>query len=293
MKKIIFIIVLALPLGVFAQEFAPIGAIWHNSQSSWIIPDLITYKTIESLSDTMINGKECKKLIEVERLYSDTVNTFIHYMFSENDSVFFFKDNSFHLLYDFGAEAGDTIVLDYYLTSEGTPLLMIIDSTGTIDINGEQRKIQYVRCGDGIFIEFGGPMIEGIGSTYFLFPTYDGTVNGPLRCYQDDVIGLYINYFYSNFGWNYEDFNQIITDIDESGYSNAIIIYPNPSLNRIYIKNPNLSSIYRINDIHGILIDQGQLDLSGEINIQGLTKGTYILQLITDNQVIVRKIIKN
>jgi hypothetical protein len=293
MKKIILIIVLALPLGMLAQEFAPIGAIWHNSQTSFIIPELITYKTIESLSDSTINGKECKKLIEVERLYSDTVNTFIHYMFSENDSVFFYKDNSFHLLYDFGAEAGDTIVLDYYLTSEGTPLLMIIDSTGIIDINGLQRKIQYVSCGDGIFIEFGGPIIEGIGSTYFLFPTYDGTVNGPLRCYQDEAIGLYINYFYSNFGWNYEDCNQIITDIVEPVSNNIIVTYPNPSLNRIYIKNANPSSEYRINDMNGNLIDQGQLDLSGEIRIQDLTKGTYILQLITDNQVVVRKIIKN
>jgi uncharacterized protein YlzI (FlbEa/FlbD family) len=293
MKNLVLIFILALPFGVFSQEFAPIGAIWHNSQTTWINPELITYKTIESLSDTTINGMDCKKLIEVERFYSDTVNTFIHYMFSANDSVFFYKDNSFHLLYDFGAEAGDTIVLDYYLTSEGTPLLMIIDSTGTIDINGEQRKIQYVSCGDGIFIEFGGPMIEGIGSTYFLFPTYDGTVNGPLRCYQDEVIGLYINYFYSNFGWNYEDCNQIITDIVEPGSSNAIVTYPNPSLNRIYIKNPNPSSEYRINDINGNLIEQGQLDLSGEISIQDLTKGTYILQLITDNQVIVRKIIKN
>jgi hypothetical protein len=293
MKKIVLIIVLALPFGVFAQEFAPIGAIWHYSQTSWIIPELITYKTIESLSDTTINGKECKKLIEVERFYSDTVNTFLHYMFSENDSVFFYKDNSFHLLYDFGAEAGDTVVLDYYLTSEETPLLMLIDSTGTIDINGEQRKIQYVSCGDGIFIEFGGPMIQGIGSTYFLFPTYDGTVNGPLRCYQDEVIGLYINYFYSNYGWNYEDCNQIITDIDEPESSNVTVTYPNPSTNHFFIKNAIPSSEYRINDINGNLIDQGQLDLSGEISIQDLAKGTYILQLITDNQVTVRKIVKN
>lgn len=293
MKKIILIIVLSLPLGVFAQEFAPIGAIWHNSQTSWIIPELITYKTIESVLNVTINGKECKQLVEVERLYSDTLNTFIHNMYSENDSVFFYKDDAFHLLYDFGALAGDTVVLDYYLTIEGTPLLMIIDSTGTIDINGEQRKIQYVSCGDGIFIEFGGPVIEGIGSAYFLFPTYDGTVNGPLRCYQDGVTGLYINYFYSNFGWNYEDCNQIITDIDEPGSYNAIVPYPNPSSNSIYIKNANSSTEYKINDINGNLIEQGKLDLSGKISIQDLATGIYILQLIADNQVIVRKIIKN
>jgi hypothetical protein len=293
MKKIILIIVLALPFGVFAQEFAPIGAIWHNSQSSWIIPDLITYKTIESVSNITINGKECKQLVEVERLYSDTVNTFTHYMYSENDSVFFYEDNAFHLLYDFGAEAGDTVVLDYYLTSEGTPLLMIIDSTATIDINGEDRKLQYTTCGDGLSIEFGGPVIEGIGSTYFLFPTYDGTVNGPLRCYQDEVIGLYINYFYDNFGWDYEDCNQIITEIDEPGFSNVTVAYPNPSSNFIFVNNTNPSSEYRIIDINGNLIGQGKFDLSCKISIQDLAKGIYILQLITDNQVTVRKIIKN
>jgi hypothetical protein len=97
MKKSIFIILAAIPFGLFAQEFAPIGAIWHNSQSSWIIPDIITYKTIESVSDTTINGKPCKKLIEAERLYSDTVFTINHFMYSENDSVLFFKDNEINV----------------------------------------------------------------------------------------------------------------------------------------------------------------------------------------------------
>lgn len=293
MKKLFLIIVLSIPFGVFAQEFAPIGAIWHNSQTDWINPDIITYKTIESVSDTTILGKSCKKLIEVERLYSDTIQTFTHYMYSENDSVIFYKDNSFHLLYDFGAEAGDTVVLDYFLTSEGTPLLMIIDSTATIEINGGERKLQYITCGDGLVVEFGGPVIEGIGSTYFLFPTYDGTVNGPLRCYQDEFIGLYINYFYNNFGWNYEDCNQIITDMDEPGHSNVMITYPNPSSDNIFIKNANPSSGYKIIDMNGNLIEQGKLDLSGKISIQDFSQGIYILQLITDNQVTVKKIVKN
>jgi hypothetical protein len=276
---------------MMGQEFAPIGSIWHYTQYSWIDPELITFKTIESVSDTSINGKECKKLIEVERYYSDTVCIYTHFVYSENDSVLFFKDNAFHVLYDFGAVAGDTVVLDYFLTGEGTPLLMIIDSTGTIDINGVERRLQYITCGDGLFIEFGGPVIEGIGSTYFLFPTYDGTVNGPLRCYQDDVTGLYINYFYS-YGWNFEDCDQIITDIEEPGSADVTLTYPNPSSNHICIKNANPFSVYRISDINGNLIKSGLLELSDEINIEELAKGVYFLQLITDDQVTVKKIIK-
>lgn len=293
MKKLALILFLTIPTGIIAQEFAPIGAIWHNSQSSWIIPDLITYKTIESVSDTTIDGKICRVLIEVERLYSDTVATFTHYMYSENDSVFFFEDNAFHLLYDFGAQAGDTVVLDYFVTSDGTPLLMVVDSTGIININGEIRKLQYISCGDGLLIEFGGPVIEGIGSSYFLFPTYDGTVNGPLRCYQDDVVGLYINYFYSNYGWDYEECNQIITDIKESEFVSGPIIYPNPSTNHIFIKNATQSSVFRITDVKGKLIKQGLIEISREINIEELKNGLYFLQLITDNQVTINKFVKN
>lgn len=293
MKKSIFIIIVVIPFRMIAQDFAPIGAIWHNSQASWIIPDIITYKTIESVSDTTINGKPCKKLVEVERLYSDTVFTLNHYMYFENDSVFFFKDNEFHLLYDFGAIAGDTLILDYYLTFEGSSLLMVIESTGTIEINGKERRIQYITCGDGVQVEFGGPVIEGIGSTYFLFPTYDGTVNGPLRCYQDEITGLYINYFYSNEGWNYEDCDQVITDVDELESLSTIEIYPNPSADYIIIKNAYPFSKYRITDISGNLIRKGQLGSSNEIRVEDFAKGIYFLELLTINQLIIKKILKN
>jgi len=293
MKYVILILAIFIPSGIFAQGFAPTGAIWHNSQSDWINPDLITYKTIESVSDTIITGKSCKVLIEVERSYSDTAATFKHYMYSENDSVFFYKDNAFHLLYDFGADTGDTVVLDYFLTGEGMPLLMIIDSTGIININGDERKVQYISCGDGLVIEFGGPVIEGIGSSYFLFPTYDGTVNGPLRCYQDDAIGLYINYFYPNYGWNYEDCNQIITGIEESESITSFAIYPNPSSHQIFIKSDNPQTKYKILDTQGNLVKQGLTDISVGINIEELRIGFYFIQLITDNQVVIKKFIRN
>jgi hypothetical protein len=295
MKKIAFIIILALPFAVFAQEFAPIGAIWHNTQGSFIIPDMITYKTIESVSDTIINGKQCKLLIEVERLYSDTVHTFIHYMYSENDSVFFFKDNEFHLLYDFGADQGDTLVLDYFLTYEGTPLLMIIDSTRTIDINGEERMLQHITCDDGILVGMGSPVIEGIGSTYFLFPTYDGTINGPLRCYQDGIIGLYINYFYSNYGWNYEDCDQIITDVEEKESYSTIVTYPNPASDRIFFKfsseKDGIPKDFRMEIYNMFGQEVGESNISAgregfSYDVSGLSNGIYIA-VFRENQKII------
>ena len=62
MKKILLIIVITFSIQANAQEFAPIGAIWHYSQKT-LNPNLISYKTIESISDTIIIGVVCKKLI--------------------------------------------------------------------------------------------------------------------------------------------------------------------------------------------------------------------------------------
>jgi hypothetical protein len=98
---------LTITLQVCAQEFAPTGFIWHYTQRT-LDPNVTSFKTFGYVSDTTINGIECKKLIEVER-YLDTTNIFYHYMYSENDSVFVYAAEDFQLLYDFGASVGATI----------------------------------------------------------------------------------------------------------------------------------------------------------------------------------------
>lgn len=75
--------------------------------------------------------------------------------------MFVYKENSFNLLYDFGAYTGETITLgSYYKTHNGLPLHMTIDSVKTILVSGQERKIQFVTCGDGMIIEFGGQIIQ-------------------------------------------------------------------------------------------------------------------------------------
>ena len=226
MKKIITILIAVLSLQGFSQEWSPIGAKWHYTQRT-INPDLISYNTFESVADDTINGIPCKRMIEVDRYWGDsTLKT--HYMYSSNDSVFFFRDGDFHLLLDFSAVEGDTIVLGWYGTASGDPLLMIVDSTSTIDINGETRIIQYVTCGDGLVVEFAEEVIEGIGSTYYMFPVLDGQPYGALRCYEDSTVGLFLSPFHPNFWWNFEDCDQIITGIDEKEAYAYMSTYPNP-----------------------------------------------------------------
>jgi hypothetical protein len=160
------------------------------------------------------------------------------YMYSLNDSVLFYAGNGFHLLYDFGAITGDTITLGYYTTYDGSPLKMVIDSTGTMIINGETRKLQYVSCGDGMVIEFGGIVIEGIGNIGYMFSSFDPSLDGPLRCYEDSVIGLFINPYHSNNGWNFQDCEQVITGMSEPGLKTHMKIFPNPASNILHIEIP-------------------------------------------------------
>ena len=208
------------------NEFAPIGALWHYTQ--WGFGDTFTtYKTIECISEVNVGGKLCKRLLQVDRYYADTASMGSHYMYSEEGRVYFYADDAFHLLYDFSAIAGDTLVLDYYKTYTGDPLLMIIDSTGTIEISGESRKIQYVTSGDGMMIEFADKVIEGIGGTYFMFPNYDGSNNGPLRCYQDQETDVWLSPYYGGH-WNHVDCDQIITGVDEHHSASVFTIHPNP-----------------------------------------------------------------
>ncbi|MDT8393169.1 MAG: T9SS type A sorting domain-containing protein [Bacteroidales bacterium] len=226
MKKILTILIAVLSLQGYSQEWAEVGSIWHYTKAT-INPDVTSYTTFESVSDTIISGVPCKHVVQVDRAY-DTTSVFSHFMYSSNDSVFFFRDGDFHLLLYFGAVAGDTIVLGWYGTASGDPLVMIVDSTSTIDINGETRTLQYVDCGDGLVVEYADEVIEGIGSTYFMFPVADGEPYGSLRCYEDSTLGLFLSPFHPNHGWNFEECDEIITRIDERIIDQSLNTFPNP-----------------------------------------------------------------
>jgi len=285
-KATLFSLLFAIALQVNAQEFAPIGAIWHYTQGT-INPDITSFKTLESVADTTINGVTCKKIVEVERII-DTIKVTFQYMYSENDSVFFYKNGGFHLLYDFGANAGDTILLEYFMN-----LPMIIDSTGTIMVNNVERKIQYITCTDSLVFDCGKHVIEGIGSTLFMFPIADGELNGPLRCYQDDTTGLFLNPFHPNSGWNHEDCEEIITGMAENEINEGITIYPNPTHSTLTVKNLHKASRYKIINIHGDLLMQGNISETTEIDLSSISKGLYFIELQNGEMQLVKKIIRN
>lgn len=287
MKTIILITIALYSFMAFGQDFAPVGAVWYYNQGT-INPDLNTYKTFESVLDTSINGIECKKIVESER-YIEVEKTVNHYMYEKNDSVFFYADNNFNLLYDFGANKGDTIILEYFDTQDGK-LKLIIDSVSTIDINGVERKIQYVTSGDGISIEFANEIIEGIGSSHFLFPTYDNSQNGKLRCYEDDIVGLFKNPFF--YGGEYSGECDFITNITDKKYKSQLEIYPNPFSNSIEIVGLQSNTALSIINSNGSIVMESKISQNEKIDLTPLEKGIYFIRIIDGEQIRTSKIIK-
>lgn len=287
MKNLMFIILTAISIQAASQEFAPIGAIWHYDQFTFN-PTLTTYQTIESVSDTIINGVSCKKMKRISRM-AGTQTSYL-YMTSVNDQVFHYADNGFHLLYDFGAQAGDTLTLGYYLTHDGLPLKMIIDSTRTININGETRKLQYVSCGDSWIIEFGGVVIEGIGNVAFMLPRFEFSMDGALRCYEDSNVGLFINPYRGNNGWNFQDCEQVIAGITENGAPSDIVIYPNPADEFLEIKNLDQPAEYNLFDLQGRSLKSGMVLPFQSIDLKDIPAGICFLKLRNDKIVLTKKI---
>ncbi|GEM_PF-1280601 len=274
----------------YTEPFAQADAEWHYSLST-DNPELLVYKTISYVSDTIIDDKLCSKMLEQDYEQSAASREF-HYMYQRNDSVFFYKEGLFHLLYDFGAETGDTIELGYYTTGTGAPLEMIIDSTGTINVSGEERKIQYVTCGDGLVIEFCKQVISGIGSTSFMFPTLEFSYDGPLRCYSDSTTEIFHNPFYSGTGWNGVDCEETSVSVNELS-TGRIGLYPNPAYDKIKVEGLKGIASYRILTTNGILIREGLIQQLATIDISDLNQGIYLLEIVEDDYKMVRKLVKN
>lgn len=292
MRKIFFTILFVLStILTNAQGFAPIGATWHYSYQTYN-PNVISYLKIESIADSTINGIQCKKLKSTVADYLSQTN--YYFMYSKNDSVFFFKNNAFHLLYDFGANKGDTITLGYYKTHNGLPLKMIIDSVKTVSVLGQERKIQYVTCGDGMIIEFGRQVIQNIGSTDFMFPRVDFAPEGQLRCFQENNSSVFTSPFNIYGNWNKLDCEQIIVinDLDRTETKNSISIFPNPTNNNLHICGIEFNSEYRIFDATGRKVYQGICNESNTINIRNLESGIYYIELQNKDLKITKQIIK-
>lgn len=269
MKRIVLpLLFISLLSQSLAQNWAPVGARWHYSLH--FFGGLDTYKTITSTGDTIIQGKSCRIMVE-QGLFYDTSGIFKRYMYQSNDSVFYYNGQASHfsLLYDFGAQTGDSIFLDGY------DFYVKVIATDTMTINGQLRRVQYI-TGGNLLYGFWGETIEGIGNTVFMFPQGDMFFDGPIRCYEDST-GLY----------QFMDIpcdTTYIVSVDEIESPVSCTIYPNPASSAISILFAGSGNeYYRVNvySVPGkrVLSLEGLQSELKDIPVAELQNGLYFIEI--------------
>lgn len=279
MKNVILTLILFVSNYCLAQNWGENNAVWHYEQINIEPPfndDFIKFSTI---GDTIILGETSKIILEERITSNDTIAKEI-FMKSDSNQVYLFdsSSNSFKLIYDFNALTGDTIEVFCPERFGDSTITIVVDSVSTININGNILGVQHVSQTAMAYYYMSGIIIENIGWTGFMFPLStlaDPPYGGELRCFQNDLIGLYKP---SVVDCDY------ITGIESINNSNNISIYPNPAndvINVSVAKELDLKNVaLTLVDISGrTVLTQTIKSTETTVDINYLQKGVYLLKI--------------
>jgi hypothetical protein len=260
--------------------------------------------------DTLLDGFTARELAcsqWINGQFQDFPNL-NKYIYANSDSIFYYVDNHWVLLFDFAALPGDTIrsKVEHFDISNGCigpnpgqvwDVTYKIDSTRTEIIGGWPLRVQYVSsiCQDfdECWIMGSGKIVERIGvikagywwgkSQLCLL-----TFLGYLRCYQDEVI-----HYIGNIGNTPCDF---VNAKEIDGYN--ITISPNPTSGNIYFSFSQLPSDlnFKVFDSLGRTLETtGSLmagDTSFQLNLEAVSSGVLYVEITSKGQTKIYKIIK-
>jgi len=292
MKTIISCFLLLISCFSMAQDWAPIGATWYYTEGFPFSPN-IDYFKIESVKDTVILGKTCRKMVK-RNILSCTDRPFTEYTYIENNKVYFLDTvfNSFQVLYDFGADAGGQWMIkvkNYANPPDVDTIFIRVDSTTTVLVNGFPLKKQYLTYDfhNEMLPGYTGytynvEIIETIGDIGYMFnwmPNFgyicDGNFSDGLRCYEDSIIGLYETGIADSCDYVYVG----IRDQELPG----IELYPNPVHDVLKVHSSKSGpASFQILDVSGSPVSTGIIE-NDRIQAGNLTRGMYFLELYDRN----------
>ncbi len=309
MKQLIILLIL-LPLCAYTQKtFAPLNAVWNYEMKSDLDPltnicsgNHIQYRVDEEI---VIDGKDCS----IVRAYGSTGGSpnFSYsgdslIVFQDQDKIYFQQDTAFLLLFDFGAQVGDTIV-SYDPVGRGllsgfqslpfdTTLHRIqvkVDSVTTESIGGINRRVLHLMSANEdyflpyhIIMEGIGSLSEGFAGVYF-FTLADGC-NGGFVCYEDDTLS------YDRGNFNVPHPGCDFTDSVDDALGFEVSIYPNPFISEIHIDTDLSNYQVRLLDGNGRVVMQGTN--AAVFKTEQLEAGLYFLQIEVEGKISTKKMIR-
>ena len=159
-------------------EMFQIGTKWYYNKQSLTSYPSHGYVVYEVVGDTLIENKSCKRVLSTS-VSADGSTSKQHdkFIFYENSkSIYYYLNGKFDLMYDFGLNKGDELKVKILSDASNNPVSpLIIDSTSTIQVNGQTLKVQYVSWSymdpfQNVIVKGERKLIESIGNEdAFLF----------------------------------------------------------------------------------------------------------------------------
>ena len=275
-------------------EFAPLGATWYYGNMESMFGDIGFTKTTVTDS-AVIDGKKVKVLVsEYHQSNGGVFPRDTVYAYQTGDSVFFYLDGAFHLVYNFSLNVGDTMELynpdNKYCGDDRLYGHVVVESIKTLNINGNQLKQFSFTLADSYSNYY--HYIEKIGTTSQLFgadciaDNFGAGIFGELRCYEDEEIG---HYQFSKsacdsifvFDWEayrrWEDSMRRDDVIDRENLD--LRVFYSQSDKSIVIDSHGScdQSVINVFDVNGIMVYSDVCEPGTQTRVALKTKGIYIV----------------
>ncbi len=280
-------------------EFAPLGATWYYGNMESMFGDIGFTKTTVTDS-AVIDGKKVKVLVsEYHQSNGGVFPRDTVYAYQTGDSVFFYLDGAFHLVYNFSLNVGDTMELynpdNKYCGDDRLYGHVVVESIKTLNINGNQLKQFSFTPADSYSNYY--HYIEKIGTTSQLFgadciaDNFGAGIFGELRCYEDEEIG---HYQFSKaacdsifvFDWEaYRRLEDSMRRVDVIDRENLDLrVFYSQSDKAIVVDSHGScdQSVINVFDVNGIMVYSDVCEPGTQTRVALKTKGIYIV-LINSN----------
>ena len=241
----------------------------------------ITYQYMYQAGDTIVQDEPTHILVKINTLYDKDLHQDVthEYVYERDGKVYWWNKTleEFTVLYDFGAEEGDSWTIKVGTES----LTMHVDAVEEIEYEGRTYRMLRVSDPEDLF---SGNIVCGIGHLTSFFPERlmdngDGIRVEGLRCYwiEDELV----------FKPGDEDCDAIYSEVhgvEEDGPSTGsgtLTVYPNPTNGILTIHHSSFSihhSLFRITNFMGQTLLTGQIAAENQqIDVSSLPQGMYFI----------------
>ena len=263
-----------------SQTFAPIGTKWGFNYAS--VGGSGSY-FLESVADTIIQGKSCRKLVTQNVYYvcpaCPSYTKGVRFIHENNDSLFGLINGNFVLIFRYNLQIGDTF------SYTPTQKYLVTRKVDTL-ISGQTLKKWQLKslCTDTRYNNAYNSFVEKIGSLY-------SVLGLGYYCFSDpdyyDLCTFSSGNIQIGGSCRYTKTNDLTDNIQ-------LKIQPNPTSSFLNIETEHPFSDFKIYDLAGKLIQKGVYTEGGSLDVSRLAQGIYVLQLIDKQQFkVYRKFVKS